>query len=249
MGATEEARRRDSLAVETAVERIEDGPAPGQYVALAVADTGTGIAPGVLPHIFEPFFTTKGPGEGTGLGLATVYGIVQQHGGHVTVDSVVGHGATFRVYLPLATEPAIAPTERRDAMPGGHETILLVEDEADVRTVVRLSLEKLGYTVIEASGAEEALWVMDERGAGVDLVLTDVVMPRKSGRELAHELRGRWPDLPVVLMSGYTGEALASHGAADAGIALIPKPFTRGDLARAVRGALDQARGAPPASG
>jgi len=235
------------LAIETRNVRVDTGTR-SEYAMLVLEDSGTGIPPDVVPHIFEPFFTTKGPGEGTGLGLSTVYGIVQQHGGHITVDSVVGRGTTFRVYLPLVTESATAPAGQREEGPSGSETILVVEDERDVRTVTKRFLEGLGYTVIAAAGAEDALDLMETRGGSIDLVLTDVVMPGKSGRELGDELARRWPAVPVIFMSGYTGELIARRGMADAGIVLIPKPFTREELARAVRGALDRPRGTPPRS-
>ena len=153
---------------------------------------------------------------------------------------------TFRVYLPLVTDPVVAQAEPAEAAPHGHETILVVEDEADVRTVIKRSLQALGYTVIEASGAEEALYVMDTRGDSVELVLTDVVMPRESGRELADKLRRRWPGVPVIFMSSYANRAMTSHAADDPGVVLILKPFTRSDLARTVRATLDQSRRARP---
>ena len=248
LNARDAMRQGGRLTIETGNATLQTGTAPGQYVMLTLSDTGTGIPPEILAHIFEPFVTTKGPGEGTGLGLATVHGIIQQHDGRITVDSAVGRGSTFRLYLPLVTDPVVAQAEPTEATPHGHETILVVEDEPDVRTVIKRSLQALGYTVIEASGAEEALCVMDTRGDSVELVLTDVVMPRKSGRELVDELRRRWPGLPVIFMSAYADEAIANHALDDPGVVLVPKPFTRSDLARAVRAMLDQSRGAPPLS-
>jgi PAS domain S-box-containing protein len=233
------------LTIETLAERVdhprEPGLPPGEYAVLRLADEGTGISADVRRHIFEPFFTTKGPGKGTGLGLATAYGIVQQHGGHIAVDSAVGRGTTFRVYLPVVTESVDVAAAQGLSAPSGDETVLLVEDEADVRAVIRRLLTTLGYAVIEARGADEAVAQIEARG-GVDLVLTDVVMPRRSGRALAEELWARWPGLPVIFMSGYTDEAVGHHGLVDAGALVIQKPFTRGDLGRAVRAALDQAR-------
>ncbi len=248
LNARDAMRQGGRLTIATGNATLETGAGPGQYVMLTLSDTGTGIPPEILAHIFEPFVTTKGPGEGTGLGLATVHGIVQQHDGHITVDSAVGRGSTFRLYLPLVTDPVVAQAEPVEATPHGDETILVVEDDPDVRAIIKRSLQALGYTVIEASGAEDALCVMDTRGDSVELVLTDVVMPRKSGRELVDELRRRWPGLPVIFMSGYADEAIANDGLDDPGVVLIPKPFTRSDLARAVRAALDQSRGAPPLS-
>ena len=212
----------------------------GPYVTLAVTDTGSGMSPEVQARIFEPFFTTKEPGKGTGLGLATVYGIVHQHGGVVTVESVVGAGTTMRVALPALRDAAASASGASEGtLVEGHETVLVVEDEDEVRAIVRLYLETLGYTVIEASGPDDALDAAERYGDRVELLLTDVVMPRMSGRELADELHARRPSLPVLFMSGYSHDAFAKYGVDAGEAALIEKPFTLEQLSAAVRRVLD----------
>ena len=216
----------------------------GQFVCLSVTDTGTGIAPEHLPRIFEPFYTTKDVGKGSGLGLATVYGIVQQHQGWVEVSSQPGAGSTFRVFLP-ACEPVAcaAPAEAAPAPRGGTETIFLVEDEEAVRRLTRRVLERAGYRVLEAASGRKALDSCPEQIAGVDLLLTDVVMPDGvSGRDLAEQLRAQRPDLKVIFMTGYSGDVLGrdtsffcrtkSH--------FLQKPCPRQKLLQTVREALDQ---------
>ena len=221
------------------------GVTAGQYVLLAVTDTGAGMDEATKARIFEPFFTTKVRGKGTGLGLATVYGIVQQTGGHIWPYSEPGKGTTMRVYLPRANAPA-DPVEHPDtdstAVPGGTETILLVEDEAPVRTVTRQLLERNGYTVLEAADGPTALSMLDGNGAGthVDLLLTDVVMPGMSGRELAEHLRKSRPKLRVLFMSGYTDDAVVRHGMLEPGLAYLEKPFRPPALLRKVREVLLQ---------
>jgi PAS domain S-box-containing protein len=215
------------------------GAAPGPYVVLGVTDTGTGMPPEVQARIFEPFFTTKPAGKGTGLGLATVYGIVHQHGGVIAVETAMGRGTTFRVALPALTEATPAAAVAEERLAEGHETVLLAEDEPDVRALVRLYLETLGYTVLEAGGPEEALALAARHGERIDLLLSDVIMPRMSGRELADALRGRRPDLPVLFMSGYSHDVFAQHGVDTSHAALIEKPFTLEHLSVAVRGVLD----------
>ncbi len=207
-------------------------PAPGRYVAIVVADTGTGMEAATRARVFEPFFTTKPVGEGTGLGLATVFGIVAQSGGTVQVESEPGRGTTFTVLLPAVDEAGDAAPPP-DA-PRGAETVLLVEDDAGVRGVARRMLERHGYTVVEAEHGVDALGQIEHRGGAVDLVLTDVRMPGLDGRELARRLRAERPSLPVVLMSGYPSE---SATAAD--LRFLAKPFTAGALLHTVRDALD----------
>ncbi|MBR9989913.1 MAG: PAS domain S-box protein [Gemmatimonadetes bacterium] len=208
---------------------------PGRYARLSVQDTGPGIPPGILSHIFEPFFTTKPEGKGTGLGLSTVYGIVKQSGGHVLVDSVEGSGATFRVLLPLADAPAEetprAKQETRLEHKGG--TILLVEDDSAVRRLGLRVLERLGYTVLQAENGMEALEIAMERGAEIDLVVSDVVMPGLSGVELVDRLREYRPDIRVVLTSGYS-EAELRGEVRGKGTAFLGKPFTPDALMRVV---------------
>jgi CheY-like chemotaxis protein len=212
---------------------------PGPYVVLTVGDTGTGIDPAILPNIFDPFFTTKEPGRGTGLGLATVYGIVKQGGGQVEVESTPGEGATFRIYLPAA--PALEGGRVHAAAaapgPGGSETVLLVEDEESVRVFATKALEKQGYRVLQARHGRDALLRLAEHQGPVHLVITDIVMPEMGGGELARRLAGERPDLPVLFMSGYTDDEVAAHGLGP-DQSFLQKPFTSDVLGRKVREAL-----------
>jgi PAS domain S-box-containing protein len=217
------------------------GLAPGAYVVLSVADTGSGMDEKTRAHIFEPFFTTKEPGQGSGLGLSTVHGIVQQSGGAIHVESEVGRGTSFQIFLPRAestAEPAIAAP--LPDLPRGSETILLVEDDQLVRQVTRALLESGGYRVLAAGGAEEALRICRDYRGKIDLLFTDVVMPEKSGRELAEEAQPLRPDMKVIYTSGYTDDAILRHGLLQADLAFIHKPFTREALARKLREVLDQ---------
>ncbi|MFL5403909.1 MAG: PAS domain S-box protein [Gemmatimonadales bacterium] len=212
----------------------------GSYVAISVKDTGSGIDPATRAHIFEPFFTTKLGSSGTGLGLATVYGIVEQSGGHILVDSAPGEGAEFTIYLPpySGSETAIAVAERESPQ-GGSETLLLVEDEATVRASVRRLLEWHGYRVLEAGNGREALRIYEENPAAIDLVLTDLVMPEMGGHELIELLRAQNPTLRVVFMSGYTEKNVANNGSMPPGTGFVEKPFTVDTLMRRVREVLD----------
>ncbi len=216
------------------------GLSPGEYVLLSVSDTGHGIPPEAVPHIFEPFFTTKEKGKGTGLGLATVYGIVKQSGGGIYVDTAVGRGTTFRIYLPRVAdapdEASIVMTEA--GMPRGSETILLVEDQDDVRSIVGRLLEDLGYRVVPVSDPREAIDRMRD-AASVALVLTDVVMPHMDGRTLSLKLREARPGLKVLLMTGYTPDETLRSGVASMDLALLQKPFRPEQLARKIREVLD----------
>src|SRR6185437_15174175 len=191
-----------------------NGVRPGAYVTLGVTDTGTGMDVPTQARIFDPFFTTKEPGKGTGLGLSTVYGIVEQSGGHIAVESAPGRGATFTIFLPRHTgsgAAAPAQTDRR-SLPLGHETLLLVEDEAAVRSSARRLLERHGYTVIEARHGAEALRIVETGDRAVDLVITDVVMPEMGGREMVERLRTRHPGIKVLFMSGYSERAITLDG-------------------------------------
>ena len=216
------------------------GGRPGLHAVLTVSDTGVGMSEDVRSRVFEPFFTTKPAGRGTGLGLSTVYGIVRQHDGAVTVESAPGRGSTFRVYLPLIDERAALEPPAETAPPvGGAETILLVEDESEVRTLARDLLRQHGYTVLEAATPAEALEIGEHHRDPIHLLITDVVMPRMSGREVAERLLALRPDLRVLYISGYPEDVLAPHDLDGTDRALLAKPFTAETLARAVRRVLD----------
>jgi len=201
------------------------------------------MSPEGVARIFEPFVTTKDKGRGTGLGLSMVYGIVKQHNGCIGVRSAQGKGTTFDIYLPHADESAVEPAEpeveRRSSMPQGSETILLVEDEADVRELAREILEMAGYTVLEAPTGAHALRLCAQHRDEICLLLTDVVMPQMSGPDLARQVEEIRPGTKVVYMSGYTDDALGHHGVLDPGIVLLPKPFTPDALLMGLRQALD----------
>jgi PAS domain S-box-containing protein len=229
------------VALVPTTQSTESADVPsGRYVRLTVSDSGAGMSAEVKSHLFEPFFTTKGVGKGTGLGLATVYGIVKQAGGTITVDSDVGRGTAFHVLFPaVEREPAAAPADGPQATPAGHETLLVVEDEDAVRRFTKLALEMQGYVVYEATSAATALALPHESLSTVALLLTDVVMPGTGGRQLADALRQRYPDMRVLYMSGYTDDAVVRHGLEAATDAFLQKPFTPDALARKVRDVLD----------
>jgi signal transduction histidine kinase/CheY-like chemotaxis protein len=240
------------MTIETANVYLDDeyarqrvGVIPGHYVMLRVSDTGVGIDAAIRARLFEPFFTTKPQGEGTGLGLATVFGIVQASGGHIAVSSAPGEGATFTVYLPQSVQiPAEGDASglRPEAPKPGSETILLVEDDADVRRVIRRFLQERGYRVLEASRASEALDLFQQHDGTVDLVITDVVMPGTSGRELVERLTSIRPEIRVLYVSGYAEDAAVRQGLSDASIVLLEKPFTAQALSSKVRELLDLAQ-------
>lgn len=215
----------------------------GPYVLLAVSDTGPGMDAATLGHVFEPFFTTKGPGKGTGLGLATVYGIVKQSGGHIAVYSEPGHGTTFKTYLPAvaqaveASEDQASPSATRDS-----ETLLLVEDQEELRDLLAEVLEGSGYTVLKARDCMDALRICDERETPIHLLLTDVIMPQMSGRELVDRVQPVRPAMKVLFMSGYTDGAIVHHGVLDPGIAFLQKPFAPPTVVQKVREVLDAGR-------
>jgi CheY-like chemotaxis protein len=237
------------LTIETANARLDDDYAaaqgdltPGQYVMVAVTDTGIGMSPEIRSRIFEPFFTTKAVGDGSGLGLSMVYGFVKQSGGHVAVYSEEGEGTTIKLYLPRSTGTvAVERAPESDEVPVARgETVLVVEDDPEVRSLAVSLLSNLGYKVMEAATGMAALERL-EAATGVDLLLTDVVMPGgMNGRELATEVVRRNPEIKVLYMSGYTENAIAHHGRLDADAELLQKPFRGGDLARAVRRIFDR---------
>ena len=255
--------RGGKLIIETSNTELDEGYArihaevtPGNYVLLAVSDTGSGMSAATLAHIFEPFFmndetrghifepffTTKEAGKGTGLGLPTVHGIVKQAGGHISVYSEVGQGTTFRIYMPRLDRP-VEKTGVKQVTPvslSGSETILLVEDEPAVRTLIRDALEPRGYQVLVAGRPEEALSLAAQHDGVVHLLLTDVIMPGFSGKELADRLLILRPDLKVLFISGYTADAIAHHGVLDDSVNFLPKPFTSDKLLRKVRAVLDE---------
>ncbi len=212
---------------------------PGAYVTLTVSDTGSGMSPEVQAHIFEPFFTTKDVGKGTGLGLATVFGIVKQSDAYIDVYSEVGIGTRFRVLFPVVNNVAQPTPPEVEALPRGSETVLLVEDEADVRGITRLALETHGYRVLEAANGREALQLYIALGHTIDLVVTDVIMPEMSGRELIEALQLRQAQVSVLYISGYTDDAIVRHGIIAATDAFLQKPFSPSALIKKVREVLD----------
>jgi signal transduction histidine kinase len=222
--------------------------AAGRYVMLRVTDTGNGMDAVTLAHIFEPFFTTKPMGKGTGLGLSTVYGIVKQSGGGIQVDSEPESGTAFRIYLPATEGSSIKQGDRMRQMQvaGGSETILIAEDEPDLRELTRIFLESYGYKVLEAGSAEQAIRKADEFGARIHLLLTDVIMPGMSGRQLAENMLQKDPKTKILYMTGYTDDMVVQHKVLEPGVQLLQKPFTRSELAVKVRTTLD---GIGPGSG
>jgi len=214
---------------------------PGEYVMLAVSDTGTGMSPETRARVFEPFFTTKGPGEGSGLGLSTVHGIVKQHEGSVEVYSEPGRGTVLKVYFPLVYEPSqrVGGAVPESTLPQGTESVLVVEDDATVRAVAASALNRLGYHVVEAESGTTALALLAAGETRVDLLLTDVVMPDMNGRQLAEEMAQRVPGIRILFTSGYTENVIGRHGVLEPGIHFISKPYTPGGLARKVREVLD----------
>ena len=230
-----------SVMLDDAYARRHVSVTPGRYVMLAVSDKGCGMDAEVLKHIFEPFYTTKKKGKGTGLGLSTVYGIVKQSGGNIWVYSEAGQGTTFKIYLP-EVDDAVEETETEEILTevsGGTETVLLAEDEEFVRNFVRDVLQKYGYTVLEAHHGSEALRIGLQHSGTIHLLLTDVVMPRMSGQQLAKQMATLRPTVKVLYMSGYTESAIVHHGVLESNAAFVQKPFTGEDLARRVREVLD----------
>jgi CheY-like chemotaxis protein len=237
-----------TLTIETANVELDEHYArthatvtPGHYVALTVTDTGTGMTPEVQARLFEPFFTTKEIGKGTGLGMATVYGIVARSGGSVGVYSEVGKGTSFKVYFPRVETADLAMEAPRPVapVPVGTQTVLVVEDEDGLRELARKLLLRQGYTVLVAANADEALRVF-EANQSIDVLLTDVVMPGASGPELTRHLVEQRPALRVIYMSGYTEDAIVQHGVLKPGIAFLNKPFTSETLGAKIREALER---------
>jgi PAS domain S-box-containing protein len=237
------------LTIETANVALDESDArshvdvsAGPYAMFSVSDTGTGMTPEVRERIFEPFFTTKEKGKGTGLGLSTAYGIVKQSKGHIWVDSVQGKGTTFKIYLPSVNEPLeeIRKEVLRKEPPLGNETVLIVEDEAEVRKLISKMLDRQGYAILETSDGEEALLVCERCKGPIHLMLVDVIMPGMSGSELAKVVKPLYPEIKILYMSGYTDEAIVRHGVLGKGVNYIQKPFTLEGLARKVREVLDK---------
>ena len=230
-----------NVELDAAFARDHPGSVPGQYVMLAVTDTGTGMDPEIQPQIFEPFFTTKGRDKGTGLGLATVYGVVKQSSGYIAVESEIGKGALFKIYLPRIDQPVATRTESSQAplTARGSETILLVEDAEPLRKLAHMFLRDNGYQVLTAADGSEAQQVAAQNPGPIHLLLTDVVMPGINGRVLAERLAPRHPAMKVLYMSGYTDTFIAGHGVLEEGTHLLHKPFTEELLVRRVRELLD----------
>ena len=230
-----------TLSAEGTPISSEDGVEPA-LVMLAISDTGTGIAPEIREHLFEPFFTTKEPGKGTGLGLATCYGIISQHNGQISYTSEVGQGTTFNVFLPCAAEALdTCPTNAENrALPAGDEVILLVEDETAVRELTARTLRRLGYTILEAANGEEAMRLVKAGSTLPQLLLTDVIMPRMSGWSLAERLTALRPDIKVLFISGYSDYIVTEDRRLQEGVVLLQKPFSPATLAHKVRDVLDQ---------
>jgi len=243
--------RGGKLTIETTNVEFDDSYSrapvvlmPGRYVMLAVTDNGCGMDADTQAHIFEPFYTTKEKGKGTGLGLATVYGIVKQSGGYVWVYSEIGRGTTFKIYLP-SVEEEVAPREIRQAvasLPRGTETVLLVEDEEGVRELAKEYLESCGYKVLVAQNGQAAIDLVSKHSGPIDLIMTDIVMPGLSGSDLAKKVQSLRPDIRVVYMSGYTDQAIIHHGILSSDVLLLQKPFTMSTLAHKLREALSAKR-------
>jgi two-component system, cell cycle sensor histidine kinase and response regulator CckA len=233
-----------NVELDQAYARTHVAVTPGPYVMIAVSDTGTGMPPEVTDRVFEPFFTTKGKGRGTGLGLSTVYGIVKQSNGNIWVYSEPGRGTTFKIFLPRVDEPAekLKVQEIGEEFPRGSETILVVEDDKEVRNLAVRILKRQGYTVLDGSYGDEAFSVCRQHKGPIHLLLTDVVMPGMDGRALSESLSQLHPEMKVLYMSGYTDDAVVRHGVMVKGINYIQKPFTVNALAKKVREVLEQSR-------
>lgn len=232
----------DNISFDEAYCKEHEGFNPGDYVMMAVSDNGSGMDKEILDNLFEPFFTTKVIGQGTGLGLATVYGIVKQNNGFINVYSEPGEGTTFKIYLPVHSKTAVSnQKDFKKASLKGNETILLVEDEKAILRMTKMMLERLGYTVLTASAPNEAISIMAVSNINeIHLLMTDVVMPEMNGRDLSKKLLTMYPGLKCLFMSGYTANVIAHHGVLDTGVQFISKPFSMQDLAAKVRDVLDE---------
>jgi CheY-like chemotaxis protein len=230
-----------NLTLDPAYAAAHPGVAPGDYVQVVVSDSGCGMSKEVLARIFEPFFTTKEMGRGTGLGLATVHGIIEQNHGHVEVRSEPGQGTTFQLHLPRVRVPAATPTVAGSPaeLARGTETILVAEDEKSVRLTTQRFLERVGYTVLAAATPAEALNLVGGHAGPIDLLITDVVMPGMNGSDLARRISAGQPRLKCLFMSGYTASVAQERGGLDEGTPFLAKPFAREDLLRKVRAVLD----------
>jgi two-component system, cell cycle sensor histidine kinase and response regulator CckA len=240
--------RGGTLTVRTAPVDLDEsfcktrtGVKPGEYVLLSVKDTGCGIPREILPLVFEPFFTTKEAGKGTGLGLSTVYGVPKQFGGHIEINTREGQGTEVMLYFPRVPATPELLERRKTEVVGGHETILIVDDEDSLRLLSRRILEGLGYRTVEATNGEEALAVFSTFPRPIDLVLTDVIMPKMGGPELAQRLREAGRKFALLYMSGFVGSATNGELINARGASMLNKPYTREELACAVRTALDEA--------
>jgi len=235
-----------TITIQTGNRRLDEsycaenvGAMPGEYVRLTVGDTGRGIDDETKAHIFEPFFTTKEVGKGTGLGLATVYGIVKQNQGVINVSSEPGHGTAFTIHLPRYVGGAALPQTVAEGPKPGHETILLVEDEPAIMDVTKMMLEEFGYTVLATSSPGDALRLAESHTGRISLLITDVIMPKMNGRQLSKSLVARYPYLKCLFMSGYTANIIAQHGMLDPGVRFIQKPFSMRELSAKIRDVLD----------
>jgi len=236
------------LHIETANVVLEQaftssmGVAPGPFVRLTITDTGTGMDDETRAHIFEPFYTTKAVGKGTGLGLATVYGIVKQSGGYIELDSKLGRGTTFNVYLPASQAPLSTPALSQTHVEGrGGATILVVEDSAPLRDLIFETLESMGYTALLAQDGHQAIRICTQFNGTIDLLLSDVVMPKMNGPEVMKKVRQIRPDIGVVFMSGYTNYVTVRHRISNADVSFIQKPFSSTELTHKLREALTRA--------
>jgi CheY-like chemotaxis protein len=236
------------ITIETNTKSFDDeycaehvGFRPGDYIMVAVSDDGCGMDIDLQSHIFEPFFTTKEMGKGTGLGLATVYGIVKQNNGFINVYSELGQGTTFRIYIPRPEALLKKLEKKKPTLPyaGGDETILVVEDDQAILKMTKMMLERFGYSVLSASKPEEAIEIANKYSGQIHLFITDVVMPEMNGRDLSKNILSIYPNLKTLFMSGYTANVIAHHGVLDEGVNFIQKPFSREQISVKVRESLD----------